>query len=149
MYLLLITDTPESISTTGKTISDHGVIYLIVNVRVLRLAPQSIRVRNFQAIDFQADFWDEGFQIIYAAEDANTKANLLTSEQLLWHHAPERNIVKRTPWITENIKRAAGLRNLTYTFFARNTNRARGDNQWHDYVQLTLRRSTLWPQPTC
>lgn len=125
--------------------------HLLANMRIRRPSPQTIKVRNMQAIDplrLQADFQAKDWGPFYAAEDASTKAEFLTSElkPLLQHHAPERTLVvrdKQTPWITEEIKRAIEIRNLAYTLYSRNPNRIRGDNQWLDYTMKRDRANSL------
>ncbi|XP_058817699.1 uncharacterized protein LOC131681007 [Topomyia yanbarensis] len=151
---LLITDSPQNVvksKTASANISDHEIIYLLTNVRIQKPPPQSIRVRNFRNVNqlqLQADFQTTDFQPIYNTEDPHTKADLLATElkNLLQRHAPERTITvrdKRTPWITNEIKQAAALRDLAFVLYSRNPNRARGDNQWDDYVRKRDRARSL------
>lgn len=152
---LLITNSPnfviKSKTRTSNTISDHELVYLLANIRIPRSAPQTIRVRNFRAIDslrLQADFQTRDLQPFYAAVNPSTKADLFTAEfnDLLQHHAPERTVVvrdKRTPWISEGIKQAVALRDMSYALYSRNPNRTRDDNQWQDYVRKRDRANSL------
>ncbi|XP_062714232.1 uncharacterized protein LOC134291005 [Aedes albopictus] len=152
---LMITDSSDSVikskTCTGNTISDHEVVYLLARIKVRRSAPQTIRIRNFRAIDpvqLQADFQTTDFQPFYESEDTTVKADLLTTElkELVERHAPERTIVvrdKHTPWITETIKQAIALRNMAYVLYSRNPNRARGNEQWLDYQRKRDRANSL------
>ncbi|XP_058839336.1 uncharacterized protein LOC131694845 [Topomyia yanbarensis] len=152
---LLITDSPNSVikskTSTGNTISDHDVVYLLTNIRIQRSNPQIISVRNIHSINplrLQADFQSKDLRPFFAAGDSTTKAEQLTSvlRELLQHHAPERNVTvrdKHTPWISEEIRRAVKLRNLAYTLYSRNPNRMRGDNQWQEYTRTRDRSNSL------
>lgn len=124
---------------------------MLVNIRIPRPLPQTQRVRNFRAIDpvrLQADFQAQDLRPMYEADDASTKADLLTGtlSNLLQQHAPERTITvrdKRTPWISEAVKQAIALRDMAFALYSRNPNRARGDNQWQDYIRKRDRANTL------
>lgn len=151
----MITDSPglviKSQACSGNTISDHEIVYLLANVRVQRSAPVTTRVRNFKAIDqlrLQADYQALDHRPFFAADDPNTKTELLTNnlKSLMDRHAPERTIVvrdERTPWITAGIKQAVAERNLAYALYSRNPNRERGDNQWVEYIRKRDRVSSL------
>lgn len=109
----MVTDSPDSVikskTSTGNTISDHEVVYLLTNIRIPRSTPQLQRVRNLRAIV------PVRLLPFYSAADTSVKADLLGGilTDLLQQHAPERTVVvcvKRTPWITEAIKQAVVLR---------------------------------------
>lgn len=133
---LMVTDKPATILTsktsTGNTISDHEVIFLVVNVRVQKPPPQRIKIRNFRRIDPQAlqiDFQTSNLHQIYDAADVNTKAELLTFtlQSVMQRHAPESVITirdRRTPWITTEIERHIAVRDLSFALYNRNPNRA-------------------------
>lgn len=152
---LLITDSPEIIiksqACTGNTVSDHEIVYLLANVRVLKSPPVTLRVRNFKAIDqarLHVDFQALDHRPFIEADEATTKAELLTINlrDLMNQHAPERTIVvrdKRTPWITHAIKEAVAERDLAYALYSRNPNRARGDDQWLNYERKRDRAKSL------
>lgn len=152
---LLITDCPNSIRTsktsTANTISDHEIVFLIADVRIAEPVPRRIKIRNFRRVDpvrLQADFIARGHQNIVEENDTETKAVMVTDllRSLLNEHAPETEIVvkdKRTPWITEEVKRATKFRDLAYALYARNPNRVRGDAQWRDYISKRDRANSL------
>lgn len=152
---LLITDSPgtaiKSKTTAANTISDHEVVYLLADIRVRKPVAQTIRVRNMRGIDqlqLQASLQSRDMQLFYETTDINTKTNLLSTElkSLLNQFAPEKDIVvqdQRTPWITAEIKQAVALRDLAFSLYRRNPNRARNDPQWQDYTRKRDRVNSL------
>ncbi|XP_058817873.1 uncharacterized protein LOC131681179 [Topomyia yanbarensis] len=152
---LLVTDHPQFIkkskTLSANSISDHEAVYLIADSRIPEAPPRRIQVRNLRGIDplrLQADYQAKDLQDIYLEENIDIKTQLLHNElrSLLDQHAPERTVYvrdKRTPWITNEIQNAIAIRDLAYSLYARNPNRARGDAQWQNYISKKSRTNNL------
>lgn len=115
-------------ATVERKLIKWSTVFLIADVRVAKPIPRWIKIHNFRRVDpvrLQVDFFERGYQHIVEENDTKTKSVMVTEllKGLLDEHAPETEIMvkeRRTPWITDEIKHAIELRNLSYSLYNRN-----------------------------
>lgn len=127
---LMIVSSPNNVSYHGQltaTFSYHDLIYLSYRIRVPKLKPQLLYLRNYKGIDLEAlqrDASDLDWTPLVENDDIDGKVDCFNATVLALYdqHAPIRRVKVRhnpAPWITLQIKELMARRDKAKSRYKR------------------------------
>lgn len=121
-------------------ISDHDLVYVNANVKVLKSPPKLFSFRNFkyfQLEEFQQTLESKNWQMLYNVDEVESKVSLLTQNIINSFdiHAPIMTVKvskPKSPWITDVIKIMIRERNKLLTKFKK----TKQPDHWEAYKTM-------------